>query len=109
MRSYLTRLGDSFTRTVLLFPCQLICFACATPFPVENLEEGMTQETVREKFGEPEETESAQPGKSSWIYTNEEQDWFFTLFPLSPVMTLMIAAMPGVPWDAVTPPDVSRL
>jgi hypothetical protein len=40
-------------RSFLLAPCLLICLACATPFPIESLEEGMTVETVREKFGEP--------------------------------------------------------
>ena len=50
VRSFLTRLANSVTRTVLLIPCLLICLACATPFPIEDLEEGMTDETVRESF-----------------------------------------------------------
>jgi hypothetical protein len=54
MRSFPTRLVSSATRTVLLIPCLLICLVCATPFPIENLEEGMTTETVRERFGAPE-------------------------------------------------------
>ena len=41
-------------RSFLLVPCLLVCLACVTPFPIENLEEGMTKETVREAYGEPE-------------------------------------------------------
>ena len=33
-------------RSFLLVPCLLICLACATPFPLDSLEEGMTAETV---------------------------------------------------------------
>ena len=41
-RISLTRLVDSATRAVLLIPCLLICLACATPFPFEKLEEGIS-------------------------------------------------------------------
>jgi hypothetical protein len=100
MRSFPTRLVSSVTWFFLLVSCLLVCLSCATPFPVEDLAEGMTQETVRERFGEPEGTESPQPGRSSWIYTNEEQNWIATLIPLSPVFIPLFAAIPGVPWDA---------
>ena len=53
MRSFPTRLVDSAAE-VLLIPCLLLLLACATPFPIESLEEGMTTQTVRESFGEPE-------------------------------------------------------
>ncbi len=43
MRSFLTRFPSSLTGVVLLIPCLLFCLACATPFRVENLEEGMTE------------------------------------------------------------------
>ena len=56
MRSCLTRLVISVTRMVLVVPCLLICLACATPFPFEKLEEGMTTEAVRQEFGEPDST-----------------------------------------------------
>ena len=52
-RISLTRLVDSATRAVLLIPCLLICLACATPFPFEKLEEGMTADGVRQTVGEP--------------------------------------------------------
>ena len=50
MRFFLTRFVDSVARAVLLIPCLLIGLACATPFPTENLEVGMTAETVRESL-----------------------------------------------------------
>jgi hypothetical protein len=102
MRSFPTCLVDSATWTVLLAPCLLICVACATPFPIENLEEGMTTETVRENFGEPEaiETEPGVP-RSDWTYVHEEKDWwqwFLTFLPLTyPVIPLDVAF--GNPWD----------
>lgn len=40
-------------RSFLLVPCLLICLACATPFPFDDLKNGMTAEAVRERFGEP--------------------------------------------------------
>ena len=67
-------------RSFLLVPCLLIGLGCATPFPLDSLEEGMTTEAVREKFGAPEAI-SSEPGgmDSSWGYVNEEQNWFFTV------------------------------
>ena len=50
MRSFLPRFPHSLIGAVLLIPCLLICPACATPFPIENLERGMTAETVLEKL-----------------------------------------------------------
>ena len=72
MRSFLTRLVNSTARDVLLVPGLLICLACATPFPIESLEEGMTAETVRESFGAPEAIETNPEGmESSWTYVHE--------------------------------------
>ena len=74
-------------RSFLLAPCLLICLACATPFPLDNLEEGMTYETVRENFGEPVVTDAvwdptifwrgtwAYHTESSLTYVDEEQNW----------------------------------
>ena len=73
-RSFLTRLIDSAARAVLLIPCLLICVACATPFPLESLEEGMTTGTVRENFGEPEAISWPGRAESSWRYVHEEQN-----------------------------------
>ncbi len=88
VRSVLTRLSNSLTGVVLLIPCLLIGLACATPFPIENLEKGMTAETVREKFGAPESVETEPGGVgSSWTYVDEELDpdrasfgWFLAPF-----------------------------
>ena len=92
MRSFLTRLVNSVPRAVLPVPCMLICLACATPFPIENLEEGMTAETVRESFGEPEAIGTEPPfGVATfWTYTHEEQDWFVTLHPMAPLIAAVI-------------------
>jgi hypothetical protein len=105
VRSFLTRLFDSVTRVVLLVPCLLACLACATSFPIENLEEGMTHETVRAEFGEPESIE-AKPGlfgDSCWRYVHEEQSWLPTLLPLAWAVALVAvplqAAMPSKRWN----------
>ena len=83
-------------RSFLSAPCLLVCLACATPFPLDTLEEGMTAETVRENFGEPEaivttaalreafdelEVIEIQQGsvESSWTYSHEDQVWFPTV------------------------------
>ena len=42
MRSFPTRLVSSVSRSLLLAPCLLVGLACATPFPIESLEKGMT-------------------------------------------------------------------
>ena len=98
MRSFLTRLSSSVAQGSLLTPCLLICLACATPFPFENLQEGMTTEAVLEKFGEPKATE-ARGAQSCWTYWNEEQDWFGTFFPISPLGTLLSAPFYPTTWD----------
>ena len=92
MRSFLARLVNSVT-PALLVPGLLICLACATSFPVGELQEGMTMEAVRSKFGEPVATNSiwdppGAPGgwtflrgtwtydaESSLTYVDEERDW----------------------------------
>ena len=87
VRSFLTRLVDSATRVILLAPCLLVCLACATPLPLDNLEKGMTAEAVRAEFGEPESITGP-----TWHYTDEEQNWvgtgYCTLFaPLCAFMS----------------------
>ena len=89
VRSFLTRLVDSVTRSLLLALCLAICLACATPFPIESLEEGMTAETVRENFGAPIKTKRGGPlvwtthgwedelSVSTWTYFPEK---FFPVF-----------------------------
>ncbi len=62
-------------RSFLLIPCLLVCLACATPFPLDDLEKGMTAEAVRAEFGEPESING-----SAWHYTDEEQDRVGTAF-----------------------------
>jgi hypothetical protein len=70
MRPFLTRLANSLIDIVLLVLCLLICLACATPLPVEALEEGMTPLAVRQAVGEP---RFIAPN-GVWIYTHEEQN-----------------------------------
>ena len=98
MRSFQTRLVSSATAVVLLIPCLLIWLACATPFPIESLEKGMTAETVRMKFGEPEAIETKpRDVESSWTYVHEEQAWFPTVIFSSLVLPhciLFTALMP---------------
>ncbi len=55
MRSFLTRLVGSSARVVLLAPCLLllICSACVTSFPLDNLKVDMTMVQATEAFGEP--------------------------------------------------------
>ena len=93
-------------RSFLLAPCLLFCLACATtPFPVENLEEGMTAETVRENFGEPVAINTVwnpprvnplvkdwtYDADSTWTYVDERREWvnsvfFFPLLPFQIVL-----------------------
>ena len=87
LRSFPTCFPNFLTGVVLLVPCLLICLACATPFPIEALEEGMTTEAVRENFGEPEATNTVwdptifwrgtwtYAAESSWTYVHEERNW----------------------------------
>ena len=91
MQSFPTRLVGSVARVALVTPCLLIGLACATPFPIENLEPGMTAESLRENFGEPRSVGmwpvESEPGDlllsfdtttTSWTYVHEMQDWFST-------------------------------
>ena len=101
MRSFRTRLVNSVAQVVVLVPCLLIYLACATPFAIEKLQEGMTTETVREKFGDPESIETGPFffGDSCWRYVHEVQDWEGTWFPLTPVFIPFFAAFDR--WDAL--------
>jgi hypothetical protein len=71
MGIFLTFLANSVTRATPLILCLLVCISCATPFPVENLEFGMTAKEVRESVGEPRFIHRDQ----TWIYTHEEWSW----------------------------------
>ncbi len=88
-------------RSFLLAPCLLICLACATPFPLDSLEKGMTYETVRENFGEPESIETEPPfGVATfWTYAHEETFWQAFLFPQFLLSIPICAAIPDVQWD----------
>ena len=90
-------------RSFLLAPCLLICLACATPFPLDRLEEGMTAETVRENFGEPESIETEPPfGVATfWTYTHEETDWGMFILPHAILSIPICTAIPDVPWDCL--------
>ena len=91
-------------RSFLLAPCLLVGFACATSFPIESLEEGMTAEVVREQFGEPKAAETAvSVGETScWTYWHEEQDWIAsTLFSFCALWMIPVgAALPNATWDS---------
>ena len=84
-------------RSLLLVPCLLVCVACATPFPIDSLEEGMATETVRESFGEPEAIEAEPEGvDSSWTYLHEELEPVpLTAGPMS--LRVAVASVWGVP------------
>ncbi len=43
-------------RSFLLIPYLLVCLACATPFPLDNVEVNMTMAQATEAFGEPSST-----------------------------------------------------
>ncbi len=99
MRSFLTRLVDSAVG-VLLIPCLLLFLACATPSRIESLEEGMTAGRVRAEFGAPDATEAeSESAESRWTYSHEEQNWAFTLFPLTPLVIPFTLAV-GDGWKA---------
>jgi hypothetical protein len=109
-------------RSFLLAPYLLICLACATPFPFENLETGMTAETVSQKFGAPvvsgrgvKQASSfppkagqvflAPPGFitfSTWTYIHEELDPL--LPPVGPMpLRVAVASFWGVTFFWVCP------
>jgi hypothetical protein len=94
MRISLTR---SITPVVLLASCLLIGLACATSFPIESLEEGMTAEMVRERFGAAEAMESKLEGvESAWTYLHEELDPIPLTFGPMP-LRVAVASIWGVP------------
>jgi hypothetical protein len=70
IRRFRIRIANSRSGVVLLIPCLLICLSCATPFPAEALEEGMTPLAIRQAVGEP---RFIAPN-GVWIYTHEEQN-----------------------------------
>ena len=74
-------------RSFLLVPCLLICLACATPFPLDDLEKGMTAEAVRAEFGEPESETKLGDVESSWTYVDEKPNWVAFLNPLVRVVS----------------------
>ena len=103
-------------RSFFLAPCLLICLACATPFPIDSLEVGMTKVNLREKFGEPEaimtawaapeltgeiSNSGADPGvyELSWTYVDENQVWPMLIFPQAILAMPVNAAIPDTPWD----------
>ena len=90
-------------RSFLLAPCLLICLACATSFPIESLEEGMTTEAVRENFGEPESIRTEPPyGVATlWTYAHEETEWGMLVFPQSLLSIPICAAIPDMQWDCL--------
>ena len=92
LRSFPTRFPNSLTGVVLLVPCLLICLSCATPFPIENLEEDMTIETVRENFGAP-----VRVMESSWTYLHEELEPAPLLVGPMP-LRVAVASIWGVPF-----------
>ncbi len=97
MRSFPTRLTGSLARVALLPPCLLLCLACATPFPLDALEEGMTTETARGKFGVPEAIEAAPDGaESSWTYLHDELEPLPLTFGPMP-LRVAVASIWGVP------------
>ncbi len=88
-------------RSFLLAPCLLICLACATPFPLDSLEKGMTYETVRENFGEPEATGIEPPyGVATfWTYPpHEETGWGILIFPPGHTASMGMESRTGGSW-----------
>ena len=103
VRSFPTRFPNSLTRTVLLVPCLLICLSCATPFPIESLEKGMTAETARENFGAPEAIETKPEGvDTSWSYVHEELEIGAAIigWPWAPLFMAISVFGDFEDWDA---------
>jgi len=99
--TFMTPLVRRIARAAFLIPCLLICLACATPFPIENLEMGMTTREVRESVGEPRFNHRDQ----TWIYTHEEwrSRWFLPPSPFFFAGLISIpvnAVWPNTSWDA---------
>ena len=90
-------------RSLLLVPFLLIGLACATPFPIDSLEEGMTTEAVREEFGAPEAIETGPEGtESSWKYLDERLSWQSFIFPHALLAIPICAAIPDMPFRLAT-------
>ncbi len=86
--TFRNRLADSAAPAALLIPCLLVCLSCATPFPFDKLEEGLSAETVLTELGPP---EAIQVGLGDagpcWCYVHEKQMWTNTIsFPITPFM-----------------------
>ncbi len=88
-------------RSFLLAPCLLICLACATPFPIENLEDGMTAQTVREIFGEPKAIETNPEGvESDWTYVHEELEIGMAIVAwIWAPLFVAVSWLPNFEWD----------
>jgi hypothetical protein len=109
VQSILTRFETSLIGVVLLVHCLLASLACVTPFPIENLEEGMAKETVREKFGAPEamgmrygalDAMGVHPKPESyWTYVDEKTDWGAFIFPPFLLSIPVLAVWPERSWN----------
>ncbi len=60
-------------RSFLLLPCLLIGLACATQFPLDSLEEGMTMVQATEAFGEPSSTRMEESNEEVRLLHEEVQ------------------------------------
>ncbi len=79
MQSFVTRFPNSLISVFLLTPSLLICLACAIPFAGLTLDEGMTQDEVRVRFGEPARRArlpGAAAGTMGW-----DESWSYRGFP----------------------------
>ena len=60
-------------RSFLLASCLLVCLACATAFPIESLEKGMTMEQATEAFGEPSSTNTQELSEAVRLLQKENR------------------------------------
>ncbi len=58
-------------RSFLLASCLVVCLACATRFPTESLEKGMTMEQATEAFGEPSSTNTEELSEAVQLLQKE--------------------------------------
>jgi hypothetical protein len=106
-RSFLTHLLNSITRVVPLVPCLLMCLSCATPFPIEKLEEGMTTETVLANFGTPKASEIEwEDTQACWSYVHEKRAWFSLVRVVRNMVLLDFEEDRLVGWDVYEPQTV---
>lgn len=110
VQSFLTRFLDSAEPTVAWILSLLFCLACAKPFPLDDLEEGMSAATAWTKFGEPRAIEADPDGfEASWTYGHEEQAWFVTVMsstvflPHCVVATAVTLPFGAEHWCAIIP------